>query len=82
MDTLVEHDHEFFSDYLKVSLEEVIIALRDDSQLLFDIGKFIDGQKMQGDPDHTLYSDGFTATNFLNVIEQKEVWQLVKLFNP
>jgi hypothetical protein len=60
VDTSIEHDHELFSGYLKVSLEEIIIALKDDSQLLFDIGNFAEGQEMQGDPNCTLYSSGFT----------------------
>jgi hypothetical protein len=81
VDTSVEHDHELFSGYLKVSLEEIIIALRDDSQLLFNIGDFFEGQKMQGDPNFTLYPNGFTAKNFLNVIEQQQIWQLVEHSN-
>ena len=76
VDTSIEHDHEFFYGYLKVSLEEVIIALRDDSQLLFEVGKLVEGQKLQGDDKFTLYSDGFTAKKFLSVIEQQQVWQL------
>jgi hypothetical protein len=68
VDTSIEHDHEFFSGYLKVSLEEVIIALRDDSQLLFDRETFVEGQDMQGNPNFTLYPEGFTAKNFLSVI--------------
>jgi hypothetical protein len=79
VDTSIEHDHEFFSGYLKVSLEEVIIALRDDSQLLFEIGKFVEGQELQGDANFTLYPDGFMAKNFLSIIEQQRVWQAVKL---
>jgi hypothetical protein len=74
VDTSIEHDHELFSGYLKVSLEEIIIALRDDSQLLFDRDNFVEGQEMQGDANFTLYPDGFTAKNFLSVIEQQEVW--------
>lgn len=81
VDTSIEHDHEFFSGYLKVTLEEIIIALRDDSQLLFDIGNFVEGQEMQGDPNFTLYPNGFTAKYFLNVIEQQQIWQLVKHSN-
>jgi Holliday junction resolvase-like predicted endonuclease len=76
VDTSVEHDHELFSGYLKISLEETIIALRDDSQLLFNISDFVEGQEMQGDPNFTLYPDGFTVKNFLNVIEQQKIWQL------
>ncbi|CAH1209673.1 conserved hypothetical protein [Candidatus Nitrotoga sp. BS] len=36
VDTCIEHDHEFFSGFLKVSLEEVLIALRDDRHFLND----------------------------------------------
>jgi hypothetical protein len=74
VDTSIEHDHEFFSGYLKISLEEVIIALKDDSQLLFDRETFVEGQEIQGDATFTLYPDGFTAKNFLSVIEQQKVW--------
>ena len=76
VDTSIEHDHEFFSGYLKVSLEEIIIALRDDSQLLFDIGDFVEGQEMQGDPDFTLYPEGFTANDFIQVVENKVIWDI------
>jgi hypothetical protein len=74
VDTSIEHDHEYFSGYLKVSLEEVIIALRDDSQLLFDRDTFVEGQEMQGDANFTLYSDGFTANDFIHVLEEKVIW--------
>lgn len=77
VDTSLEHEHELFSGYLKVSLEEVIIALRDDSQLLFDNGKFVEGQEMQGDDNFTLYPEGFSAKSFLDVIEQQKIWQTV-----
>jgi hypothetical protein len=76
VDTSIEHDHEFFSGYLKVSLEEVIIALRDDSQLLFDRDTFVEGQEMQGDRFHTLYPHGFTVNEFIKVIEKESVWEL------
>lgn len=74
VDTAIEHYHEFFSSYLKISLEEIIIALRDDSQLLFDRDTFVEGQEMQGDANFTLYPDGFTAKNFLSVFENNQVW--------
>ena len=76
VDTSIEHDHELFSGYLKVSLEEIIIALRDDSQLLFDRETIVEGQEMQGDANFTLYPDGFTAKKFLSVIEQQKVWPI------
>lgn len=68
VDTSIEHDHELFSGYLKVSLEEIIIALRDDSHLLFDMEDFVEGQELQGDANFTLYPEGFTAKNFLKII--------------
>lgn len=74
VDTSIEHDHELFSGYLKVSLEEIIIALRDDSQLLFDKDTFVEGQEMQGDSAFTLYPEGFTTKNLLSVIEHQKVW--------
>ena len=74
IDTSIEFDHEFFSGYLKVSLEEIIIALRDDSHLLFDREAFVEGQEMQGDAKFTLYPDGFAAKNFLSVIEEQQIW--------
>jgi len=36
VDTSIECDHQRFSGFLKVSLEEVLIALRDDRELLHD----------------------------------------------
>ncbi|MEH6595697.1 MAG: NERD domain-containing protein [Colwellia polaris] len=74
VDTSIEHDHELFSGYLKVSLEEVIIALRDDSQLLFDKDTFVEGQEMQGDENFTLYPEGFTANEFIQILENKVIW--------
>ncbi len=40
VDTSVEHDHERFSGCLKVTLDEILIALRDEVLLLRDPGKF------------------------------------------
>jgi hypothetical protein len=74
VDTSIEHDHELFSGYPKVSLEEMIIALRDDSQLLFEIDKFVEGLELQGDANFTLYPDGFTANDFIQVLEKKVIW--------
>ncbi len=74
VDTSIEHDHEFFSGYLKVSLEEIIIALRDDSQLLFEMERFVEDQELQGSPNFTLYPNSFTAKSFLSVIEKQQIW--------
>ncbi|GAA6205384.1 hypothetical protein [Thalassotalea sp. SU-HH00458] len=78
VDSSLEYDHEYFSGFLKVSLEEIIIALRDDNHLLFEIEKFSENQILQGDDNFTLYPTGFTAKNFLRVIEEQQVWQVDK----
>jgi hypothetical protein len=82
IDTSIEHDHERFNGFLKVSLEEVLIALRDDRHLLNDPQGLIDGAWMEsGDAvaAHlnklpTLYPDEFSLSRFVEVIESEEVW--------
>lgn len=82
VDTSIEHDHERFNGYLKVSLEEVIIALRDDRHLLkVPVGLLsgtagaTDGfQSPDSDGGQTLYPDGFSASRFVEVIESESVW--------
>ena len=41
VDTSIEHDHERFGGFLKVSLEELIIALRDDGHLLNEADRIL-----------------------------------------
>lgn len=81
-DTSIEHDHERFNGFLKVSVEEVLIALRDDRELLADpiriLGKS-DGQPRAESPADeqtpgTLYPDGFNAQRFIEVLENELVW--------
>ena len=82
VDTCIEHDHEKFSRFLKVSLEEVLIALRDDRHLLNDpLGMFssqgvnIDKIDINEVNAHsTLYPNGFTGKYFIDVIEGQSVW--------
>ncbi|OQW66718.1 MAG: hypothetical protein BVN35_21450 [Proteobacteria bacterium ST_bin11] len=45
IDTSIEHDHEYFEGFLKVSLQEVIIALRNERHLLRDLHQAIDTEK-------------------------------------
>jgi hypothetical protein len=69
--------------FLKVSLEEILIALRDDRHLLKDPGGLLDGRWMETDWsgaasfDHSpsLYPDGFSASRFVEVIESEAVWE-------
>ena len=80
VDTSIEHDHEYFSGFLKVSLEEVMIALRDDAHLLngpVDDFAGNDGNELsqcETQQPTTLYPDGFSADDFIEVIEQERVW--------
>jgi len=77
-----EHDHGRLQGFLKVSLEELLIALRDDRDLLNDPGGLLSGAWMQaghGDiaafrKSPTLYPDGFSAARFLEVVESEAVW--------
>lgn len=83
VDTSIECDHLHFGGFLKVSLEEVLIALRDDSGYLDDpsgcfagrpggIAAFEPAAALRGP---TLYPDGFSAARFVAVIDSEAVWQ-------
>jgi len=83
VDTFIEHDHEQFNGFLKVSLEEVLIALRDDRHLLNDLEGLFNGTWMgaghgdvaEFDKPPTLYPDGFSSSRFVEVIESEAVWE-------
>lgn len=75
VDTSVESDHQFFNGFLKVSLEEVLIALRDERHLLRDPGSLNACHGWTPEPDETsLYPQGFTVSRFIDVIENGLVW--------
>jgi hypothetical protein len=76
VDTSIECDHQRFSGFLKFSLEEILIALRDDRHLLDDpVSQQSDGGPAQASqPRESLYPGGFTAARFIEVIEQELVW--------
>lgn len=78
-DTSIEHDHERFSGFLKVSIEEILIALRDDRHLLVSVGELLasmadDALAARQGGERPLYGDGFSAARFVEVIEREEVW--------
>ena len=83
-DTSIECDHQRFSGFLKVSVEELLIALRDDRHLLNDpgglfAGNYREDQAREADTSRsgwTLYPDGFSAERFIEVIETDAVWDL------
>ena len=86
LDISIECDHQRFHDFLKVSLEEVLIALRDeqhwlnDPDGLFQTGK-ASGELLVFDSDSatstSLYPDGFSATRLVEVIESATVWNIL-----
>ncbi|RZB33794.1 MAG: hypothetical protein SRB2_03691 [Desulfobacteraceae bacterium Eth-SRB2] len=91
LDTSLEYDHEHFSDFLKVSIQEVLIALRDERHLLRAAERFSLDKKpsVSGTTDaetfydefvgkqasDTLYPDVFSAERFVYVIESGLVWK-------
>lgn len=88
-DTSIELDHDRFSCFLKISIEELIIALRDDRQWLTDPDGILrlpsDDRKMEkldGHTHETLYPDGFNASRFLDVLENELVWQDTLVNDP
>lgn len=83
VDTSIECDHQRFAGFLKVSVEEVLIALRDDRHLLRDPDALFSGAY---DPDwfagdegrhrsYALYPEGFSVERFIEVIETEAVWE-------
>ena len=82
VDTSIECDHERFDGFLKVSLEEVLLALRDDRHLLNDPSRILERAKLGGSLEvtqaasrATLYPGGFDASVFVEVIENGRVWE-------
>lgn len=80
-DTSIECDHQRFGGFLKVSLEEILIALRDERRLLndpeglFQQRRDVDGP-LSDTRDWTLYDRGFTMARFIEVIEGELVWEI------
>lgn len=82
VDTSIECDHERFAGFLKISLEELLLALRDDCHLLDDPEGLVEGPTVGSDAlsslaktvSRTLYPDGFNGGRFVEVIESEAVW--------
>ena len=85
VDTTVEHDHEYFSGALKVSLQEVLIALKDDAHRLIEPPEqlkehTLDLEWPERSVPHTLYPQGFSAKTFVKIIQADAIWDLVRRF--
>ena len=70
-----------FHGFLKVSLEEVLIALRDDADLLRESAETLDqsgdegtATRSAGRSPPTFYPEGFDAATLIAVIEGGLVW--------
>lgn len=79
VDTSLEHDRQRFEGFLKVSLEEVLIALRDECHLLDQAnwlfsGRLEDIAAASDTPKRTLYPEGFSALRFVQAVEGEETW--------
>ena len=76
VDTSIECDHQRFGGFLKVSLEELLIALRDDRHLLHDPdGMFTSIAAAGQAAPQSLYPQGFSAARLIEVVEAQAVWQ-------
>ncbi|OEG75571.1 hypothetical protein BEL05_02135 [Shewanella colwelliana] len=79
-DTSIEFDHQFFSGFMKVSIQELLIALADNAYLLCNQEKALLGRNEDSvapsfaRKPFTLYPKGFNAYEFVRVIEQSQVW--------
>ncbi|KPU88368.1 hypothetical protein APR50_39410 [Variovorax paradoxus] len=72
VDTSIENDHQRFGGFLKVSLEEVLIALRDDRELLHDPEGLFGNANVTAHA--ALHPDGFSCQRFVLIIETESVW--------
>jgi Holliday junction resolvase-like predicted endonuclease len=74
-DTSLEYDHEYFNGYLKVSVEELYIALSDSVDLMMTRAEQV-GLNKTDEPKGptTLYPQGFNPLAFVNTIEESKVW--------
>ena len=76
VDTSIECDHQRFGGFLKVSLEELLIALRDDRHLLHDPdGMFAQTAPASSAEPQSLYPEGFCAGRLIEVVETQAVWE-------
>ena len=55
-------------------MEEILIALRDDRQHLFEGQVWMQADELQLHSQVSLYPDGFDAVHFLNVVLSQAVW--------
>jgi hypothetical protein len=75
VDTSIECDHQRFGGFLKISLEELLIALNDDRHLLHDPEELFTQRELAASAQpESLYPHGFSAQRLIEVIETQMVW--------
>ena len=75
VDTSIECDHQRFGGFLKISLEELLIALRDDRHLLHDPeGMFAQAEPAAREESQSFYPQGFSAGQLMEVVQTQAVW--------
>jgi hypothetical protein len=75
VDTSIECDHQRFGGFLKLSVEELLIALRDDRHLLHDPdGIFTQAVPTDRAKPQSLYPQGFSAGRLIEVVETQAMW--------
>lgn len=86
-DTSIEFDHEYFSGFMKVTIEELLIALADNAHFLCNQEQKFSSSLASGEQvnlvseAHSLYENGFSGKEFLEVIEHSRVWESADHFN-
>ncbi|WP_372880850.1 hypothetical protein [Psychromonas sp.] len=73
-DTSLEYDHEYFNGFLKVSVEELHIALRDEAEMLVDFMEELNVKQDLVKETQSLYPTGFSAKGFVEVITLSKLW--------
>jgi hypothetical protein len=83
-DTSLEFDHEYFAGFMKVSIEELFIALEDNAHFLCNQEQEAKSSMASGNEinlssePYTLYPHGFNGEEFLRIIENSLVWEKVE----
>jgi hypothetical protein len=73
VDTSIEYDQEMIDGFLKISLEGLIVILRNERQLL--IGNLLLEESLPADD---LFPDGFIVQRFIETVETGEVWKILQ----
>ena len=69
VDTSIEYDQANIDGFLKVSLEGIIVILRNERQLLR--GLLVEGEELH---DDDLFPEGFSAKKFAEIVEEGQLW--------